>query len=87
MAYWEKQVIDPQDRGLIPAFRFNRGYVQARGDYEIKKHAYRTNRMAEIIVWDVYPFRIFESNALKPIKTFKTRKAAEEFVDSQSKKK
>ena len=85
--YWEKQVIDPQDRGLIPAFRFNRGYEQARGDYEIKKHAYVTNRMAQIIVWDVYPFRIFENNALKPIKTFKTRKAAEEFVDSQSEKK
>lgn len=85
--YWEKQIIDPQDRGLIPAFRFNCGYAQVRGDYEIKKHAYWTNRMAEIIVWDVYPFHIFESNALKPIKCFKTRKAAEEFVDSQSEKK
>ena len=85
--YWEKQIIDPQDRGLIPAFRFNCGYSQVRGDYEIKKHAYRTNRMSEIIVWDVYPFHIFESNALKPIKCFKTRKAAEEIVDIQSEKK
>ena len=85
--YWEKQVIDPQDRGLIPAFRFNCGYKQARGGYEIKKHRYLTNRMAQIIVWDVYPFCIFENNALKPIKTFKTRKAAEEFVDSQSENK
>ena len=85
--YWEKQVIDPQDRGLIPASRFNCNNTQARGDYEIKKHRYLTNRMAQIIVWDVYPFRIFENNALKPIKTFKTRKAAEEFADSQSEKK
>ena len=78
MKYWESQVIDLKDRGAIRAYLFNAGYLASIGHFEIKKQRYKTCRMVTIEVWNVYPFSFREN--LEPIITFKTLKAAEEYV-------
>ena len=76
--YWETQVIDRYDRGLlqIPFFRKR---VKVIGCYLIQRQVYETNRLARIMAWDVYK----ETDLMSPIMTFATKKAAIEWVEDK----
>lgn len=75
--HWATQIIDRADRGMIPKkYCGNRAFVI--GNYLVQRQKYLTNRMAEIVAWDVY-----RSTDLKNIvNTFKAKKAAVAFIDS-----
>ena len=70
---FNKYQIDPKSRGLVKTFLQPHRSIQYGSKYLIKKERYHTNRLAKIEVWSVYVEH-------KLWVMFKTRKAAEQYV-------